>query len=242
MTAEPSPSTALQTTIPWHARLVLLSPNTVAQGLARIASVFGAERCPNLWQVELGVMRMWWRLLFRSETVGTCSDHPPRANLRSRVLNWRVFRGPFLLWERAIAPWDMSGLLSSPERIVRHLLGAHHDRAQFGYDFELLRMHPGWLDTLEARAAAVVTGADPRADWLRDLTVYEQYHENLLRSIRAFRKGDPIYTPEEAADPDISFQAWLDWCSAQPATPAQWWAALRSGRYDFTQGVRMPTP
>ena len=222
----------------WHARLLLLAPDRVARTLAAVAARHPV--CPNLWQVELGVLRMWWRVLFRSETVGTCTDHAPRQNLRARLLQLRPLRGPFLLWERAIAPWDMSGMLSSRERIIRHLLGAHHDRRQCAYDFALLELHPGALAELEARCGDVVSGADPRAGWLRDLVVYEQYHANLLGMIQDWRAGRPLFTADEADDPDISFGAFLRWCAAQPATPAAWWAALRAG--ETTVGAGLPVP
>ena len=109
--------------IPWSARLVLLTPHRIAASLDRIRAQGGAT--PNLWQVELAVLRMVHRLVFRPETVGRCTTAPRRPGLRARLLDWRPLRLPFLLWERALTPWDLSGLASSRPQIIRHLLCAH---------------------------------------------------------------------------------------------------------------------
>ncbi|HEX6837985.1 MAG TPA: hypothetical protein VF334_15515, partial [Polyangia bacterium] len=146
---------------PWWAYAILLDPDRVARRLERIAASGLVARTPNLWQIALGVLRMAHRVAFRSDTVGTCAA-PVRATWRARALHWRALRLPFLLWERAVAPLDFSGLVSSRERIIRHLLGAHHDGHQFIYDLQMLSVDPGALDELCARAAAVVRGDDPR--------------------------------------------------------------------------------
>jgi len=200
---------------PW-AYLLLLSPDRVEERLARIRAA--GRRAPNSWQIAQGVLHMLHRLVFRSDTVGT-SAAPVRDSWRARLLKWRPLRLPFLLAERAVAPLDLSGLLSSRERILRHLLGAHHDRHQFVYDLEMLSLDDGALDELVERASAVVSGADPRAAWLRDLTVFEGYHESLLEAAERARRGDLGLPAPEAADPDVSFFAYLDWCAAQPPTP-----------------------
>lgn len=217
----------------WHAWPTLLAPARVARGLARVRAAGLVDPCPNLWQLELGVLRMWHRTAFRSETVGTCTDFSPRDTWRARLLHHRALRGPCLFAEQAIAPWDMTGLFSSPERITRHLLGAHHDREQCLYDFALLSLHPGALARLRTRLVAVVDGTDPRAEWLRDLCVYEQYHEQLLHHLDRWLAGDTSPSAAVADDPDITFAAWLRWCAAQPDTPAKWWRAVRSGTFSF---------
>ena len=188
--------------------LVLLHPPTIAARLDQVRDA--GLPTPTLAQVQRGVVRMWHRLVFRSETIGTCTEHAVRDTWRARLLQFRPLRFPFLMAERAVAPWDMSGLLSGRERILRHLLGAHHDQDQFLYDLEMLAVHPGALDELEVRARAVVGGQDPRADWLRDLCVYDRYHECLLDGIAAYRRGELT-----SDDPDISFRAYLSWCVAQ---------------------------
>ena len=204
---------------PWHAWLLLLHPPTVARRLEQVREAWGFA--PTLWQVELGVLRMWHRVVFRPETIGVCEDHEVRPTWRARLLAWRPLRFPFLMAERAIAPWDMSGLLSSPERIVRHLLGAHHDVDQYVYDLEMLRLHAGWTEELRQRLDRLLERPD---GWLRDLCVYDGYHEELDSGLQRWEAGEI----ELSEDPDISFTAYLRWCAAQPATPAATLAAWRA--------------
>ncbi len=222
--------------LPWHAWIVLLAPRRVARGLDRLRAI-GWEPMPTLWQVELGVLRMWHRILFRSDTIGTCTIDPVRPTLRARLFAWRPLRFFGLVRERAITPWDLSGFLSSKAQIHRHLLGAHHDRTQCVYDLQLLSLHPGGLAELREKVAAVVSGADPRAEWLRDLVVFERYHERLLDAADRVLAGAAELDEADAADPDISFHAWLRWCARQPATPADTWRARREGRFTVHRGI-----
>lgn len=194
--------------------LLLIDPAGVSRGLERVARAGLVETVPTLEQVGQGVLRMWKRLLFRSDTIGT-SDRPVRSNWRARALFFRPLRFPFLLAERAVAPLDFSGLRSSPERISRHLLGAHHQPAQLLYDLELLSLHPGALEALEAAAREVVAKDTPRARWLQDLCVHEGYHQSLLEAVERFRRGEALVSPEQASDPDVSFKAWLAWCEGR---------------------------
>ena len=87
------------------------------------------------------------------------------------------------------------------------------------------------------KSRAVVTGADPRAAWLRDLVVFEGYHESLLAAAERALRGDLSLPEPDARDPDISFFAYLEWCSAQPATPGATLAALRSRAFTLPAGV-----
>lgn len=220
---------------PW----LLLFPRRIAARLDEIreSGIVPREDVPNLWQIQLGIARMWHRVLFRPETIGTCADFAPRKNWRARLLRFRPLRFPFLLRERAVHPLDFSGLASSPERIVSHLLGAHHDGIQFHYDFELLETHPEQLERVRQEAEAIVDGAHPRGEWLRDLVVYERYHENLLDALKAYAEGDLEPPAERADDPDLLFAAYLRWCARQPATPAETIAALRTGSFTFAEGI-----
>jgi hypothetical protein len=222
---------------PWWAYALLLDPDRVERRLERIRVSGLAPRTPNLWQVALGVLRMAHRVVFRSDGVGTCAEHPVRPTWRARALAWRGLRLPFLLAERAVAPHDFSGLLSSRERILRHLIAAHHDRHQFAYDLQMLSIDPGALDELVQRARAVVTGADPRAAWLRDLAVFEGYHESLLDAAEEARAGRLTLPEPDARDPDVSFLAYLDWCGAQPPTPRATWRAIRRRTFSLPAGL-----
>ena len=123
---------------PLHAYLILTSPERVEASLARVREAGIVPVVPTVFQIELGVVRMWYRVLFRSETVGTSHGAPRRPGARARLLELRALRALFLLREQAIAPLDHSGLVSSPGRVIKHLLAAHHDAQQFAYDLELL--------------------------------------------------------------------------------------------------------
>jgi hypothetical protein len=222
---------------PLWAHALLIHPDRVARRLERVASCGLVETTPNLWQISLGVLRMLERVLFRSETVGTCREGSVRPNLRARLLQNRALRLPFLLAERAVAPLDFSGLTSSPERVIRHLLGAHHDRNQFAYDLQMLAAEPGALDALAVRVREVVASDGPRARWLRDLTVFEGYHESLLAAVTRACEGDFELPPGDADDPDISFFAYLAWCAAQPETPQATLEAILAGRFQLQRGI-----
>ena len=153
--------------------------------------------------------------------MGTSGD-PVRPGWRARLLSFRLLRLPFLLSERVVAPLDFSGLVSSPERICRHLLGAHHQPRQLVYDLELLSLHEGALAELERAAREVVEHDTPRTRWLRDLCVHQRYHEQLLEAVVRFRRGEALLTPEEALDPDLTLRGFLSWCARQPVSMPGW--------------------
>lgn len=215
---------------------LLLYPARIERSLERVRAAGMVPVTPNLWQIALGVARMGHRVLFRAETIGTSATDPVRASWRARVLHARPIRFPFLLAERAVAPLDFSGLASSPERVLSHLLGAHHDGAQFVYDFALLSLHPGRLEELVARTRAIVEGDDPRAEWLRDLVVFERYHERLLEMAEQAVAGELEISEELAADPDVTLTGYLGWCARQPLTPEATIAAWRRGEYTIANG------
>jgi hypothetical protein len=222
--------------VPLLSRLLLLSPRRIATSLARVEQAGLVERTPNVWQLTLGVIRMWHRVLFRYDTIGT-SPHSVRSSWRARLLAWRPLRFPFLLAERAIAPWDLTGLWSSRERLLRHVLGAHHDGLQLVYDLEILGCHAGALEELRDRARAIVERDDDRSRWLRDLTVFEGYHEEVLEAVEATLAGRSLVDDATAADPDVSFAAYLSWCARQPATPEATWRAWQLGRFTAAEGI-----
>jgi hypothetical protein len=213
---------------PWWVRLVLPGSDRIERNLERVRAAGVVERVPTTAQIVRGVARMVHRLIFRSDTVGTCKTNRVRPTWRAKLLAFRIVRLPFLFAERAIAPLDLSGLASSPARIIRHLLAAHHDARQFAYDLELLALHPGAMEALHAAARAVVLHDTPRTRWLRDLVVFEGYHESLLAAVEATLRGERILSPAEARDPDISFYAYLDWCARfEPAGQPRFFAARR---------------
>ncbi len=225
---------------PWFSYPFLLTPKRVMRNLARREEAeLIDDTAPNAWQLSLGVMRMWHRSLFRTETVGTSPDGTVRSTWRAKLLHNRTIRLPFLLLEGAIAPFDMTGLASDRERIIKHLLGAHHDGNQFIFDIDLLLAHEGALEELRARAADVVENEDRRSTWLRDLTVFEGYHESLLAAVDEAIEAGISLSDDERWDADISLSGYLSWCAQQPATPAATWHAITRGEFAFDSE---PTP
>lgn len=224
---------------PWYVRLLLGDTERILAHLDLMRARGVVDVAPNPWQLCLGVLRLWHRNLFRTETVGTSPGGTIRATWRARLLANRAVRLPCLLVERAVAPFDFTGLRSPPERLIRHLLGAHHDGNQFVFDLELLAGH-GRLEQLRDAVSEVLAKDSQRTRWLRDLTVYEGYHENLAAAVeRAVRAGGPALTAAEAADPDLSFRGYLAWCARQPATPAATLEAWRAGRFAFDSGLEV---
>lgn len=168
---------------------------------------------PTTNDVGRGILRMVHRLVFRSETIGTSRSHRVRDSWRARLLAFRPVRFPFLLAERAVAPLDLSGLASPPDRIIRHVVAAHHDGVQVAYDLELLALWPGKLAELRTALADVVEKDSARSRWLRDLVVFDGYHVSMLALVDAVLRGESILDAEQARDPDLSLVAYLDWCA-----------------------------
>lgn len=214
---------------------LLLRPRDAEARLRNFDALL-TEDAPNPWQVQLGVVRMLHRVLFRSESIGTCADHPVRNTWRARMLHNRAMRLPVLVALRAVAPLDFSGLLSPTWRIQRHLLSAHHDGLQFVYDFELLATSPGALDEVRAHAEAIVSGRDPNAKAWRDVAIFERYHENLIAAIDAF-KGGELELGDDVDNPDLTFFAFLRWCARQPSSADETLRLFQSGDYTIADGV-----
>jgi len=216
---------------PLLSRLLLLSPARIQQMLeaAHARSMIAVP--PNVWQITLGVLRMVHRMLSRPESIGLSLDRPPRKGLRARVMRSRPLRFPFVLAIGAVRPWDLSGLLSRPDELIRHLVGTHHDRHQFAYDLQILSLTEGALPRLLAAALDAQAGTSARARLMQDLCVFEGYHDNLVHAADRALAGDFLLTPDEQRDPDISFAAYLDWCAAQPATPGETLTAIRRGDF-----------
>jgi hypothetical protein len=221
--------------VPVFAKPVLVDPAGIARGLERVRRAGLVDPVPNEWQIVLGVLRMWHRLVFRTGSVGTGGGAKVRSTWRARALRRRAVRVPFLLAERVIAPLDFSGLLSSRERIIRHLLGAHHDGDEFVYDFELLRLYPGALEELLVRAREVAETDTPRARWLKDLCVFDGYHGRLTEALEATLAD--VSAGPRPTDPDASFFGYLAWCAKQPATFEETLAHARAGRFHLDHGL-----
>jgi hypothetical protein len=201
-------------------RLLLLEPEVIAENLEEGVKRGLFASAPSRWQLAQGVLRMLHRMATRPESVGLSIDSAPRRELGARLMRFRLVRGPLLLAIGAVRPWDLTGLLSGRDGLIRHLVGTHHDRRQFGYDLEILRLYAGGLEALRDEAEAIVAGTHKRAALLRASCVYEGYHERLLKAARMALEsgGDVGLAPDERTDPDLSFEAFLAWCAARPDT------------------------
>jgi hypothetical protein len=197
------------------------SPARGRSHLRRLRSEGLIDEVPTPFQVVMGAMYMRYRILFRSETIGQDTG-PLRDTRRARWLAWRLLRAPFLLWEGAVAPGDLTGFSARPGFLVRHVISAYHPGDNASYDLALLKAHPGFLEILRERVAVVV--ADPHHA-ARDLVVYEGYHERLLMLVDRALAGDFRMTDPAAIDSDASLRGFVRWCATQPATPR---AALRA--------------
>jgi hypothetical protein len=222
--------------VTWHAKLLLIQPEQVSNRLEQACHAGWISRAPTLWQMELAVLRMGHRLVFRPETIGTSSTHPVRQSWRAKLLVWRPLRFPFLLAEGAVSPWDMTGLASSTKRLLQHLLAAHHDGLQFVYDLEILSLEPTGLAQLRSQLQEI-EGHKKRAEWLGDLCAYEHYHRDLSLGLARFEE-DPESMLVSTTDPDLSLRALLRWCLDQPSSPAETWRAWRAGQYHLQHGLR----
>ena len=228
-------------------RLILLRPKRVAEQLQRVEHSGVTLKAPTVWQIAVGVLRMWHRMLTRPDTVGISST-PRRPGLRARLFAPRWLRFPFLLWEGSVIPLDLSGLRSSPETLIRHVLGTHHDGEQFIYDLQILSCYAGALLELQRRLYEVVHHDTRRSRWLRDLCVYEGYHEAVLQRLNTIietaprtERGHIRVRALDSNSPDICFYAYLEWCSRQPQTPRATYRAWREGALVFDETVPSTT-
>ncbi len=194
---------------------------------------------PTLWQLWLGVAYMWHRATFRPETIGL-STAPVRETRRARVFRWRPARAVFLFDVLGLSggprvnPLDHTGLGSSVDHVIRHLLGAHHDADDFHFDLALIAHEPGVLESLRDRVQRIVDESDPDAVFLKDLCVYEGYHEALLSGIDAWLAGD---LELDGTNPDATLTAFLRWCAAQPDSLRATLRLARQGRLDFSPRI-----
>lgn len=214
-------------------RWLFRHPDRVEANLEALVRSGHLRARPNLWQVFLGVAYMRYRLLFRSETIGLGDGAPVRGTWRARCLAFRPLRFPFLVKERVIAPLDLTGLQSSPDFLVRHLLGAYHPHDHAVYDLELLAAWPDALRRLHVELQEVVAQETPRARWLADLVIHEGYHRRLLDRVEEALRGEFGAGEAGGIPSDSTLRDFLAWCLAQPPTPRATWDAWREGRFSL---------
>ena len=189
---------------------------------------------PNLWQLWLGVLYMWHRAAFRPETIGL-SSAPVRDTRRARMFQSRPLRSPFLFGGRRVNPLDHTGLGSSVEHTLRHLIGAHHDAADFHFDLQLIAHDRAALQSLRDTLVSILDGTHPRAEFLQDLCVYQGYHQDLLTGVEAWLAGEP--PPLDHNDPDATLTGLMRWCAKQPEGLRATLRAAARGELSFHPGA-----
>lgn len=197
--------------------LLHFRPRAMVRRLQSLHEAGQIDEVPNLWQLTLGVGYMWHRAVFRPETVGL-STNPVRDTRRARLFQYRPLRGPFVLGRR-VNPLDHTGLGSSTAHVIRHILGAHHEADDFAYDLSLIAHEPGALQALRDEARAIVAGSHPQAAFLRDLCVYQGYHETVVAVVDGWlARGGADVAGRTHDHADKTLRAYLTWCARQPRT------------------------
>ena len=160
----------------------------------------------------------------------------------ARLLEQRWIRFPFLLREGSVVPWDLSGLLSTPERLMTHLLGTHHDGLQFVYDMRdadarirarsrsCAIARARWSSTTRRARAGCATCASTSATTRRC---------SRWSSARCTRRRHAAARPRPTIRTSRSSPT-CDWCALQPATPRETWRAWRAGRFTFAPARAAP--
>lgn len=210
-----------QERIPLIFRLFVHNPELMLKNLALLKEKGHIQEIPTLWQVIQGMAQQWSFTAANLEKLGHDQSHPVRDSAGARLLQPQLLRFIPLLIEGAINPWDRSGLALTPERKMRHILGTHHGGETVMYDMQLLDCYPGALESLRDQLNEILENDTPRSRWLRDLVVYEGYHEALKRVVDRALAGD--FTVPEEAPPgdDYTVGSFVDRCLACPVTPEE---------------------
>ncbi len=215
----------------WY--LLLWAPRRIERRLQGLHARGAIEAVPTLWQVWMGVLYMWARVALRPETIGLSGDEPVRVTPRAKRLENRLFRVPAVLRARSVNPLDQVGLGSSPDHVIRHLLGTYHPGDNALYDLQILDVDGAMLALREA-LASVVDGTHPRAEALQDLCVYEGYHARLLQMVDRWLAQGPAGF--EITNPDTTLRAFMAWCASQPDGPRATYAAWQEGTFSLLPG------
>ena len=92
------------------------------------------------------------------------------------------------------------------------------------------------MQDLVDRTKEILAGKDRHSRWMQDLTVFEGYHQDLLRAAQEALNGIEL-SPKDSVDADISLAGYLQWCAEQPASPEETWHCIRQGHFSFTSPV-----
>jgi hypothetical protein len=218
--------------IPLFYRLLLGKPDRVLFHLDKLHAAGRIDSKPNLWQVSMGIFYMLHRMFFRPETIGV-DDAPVRETWRARLLAYRPLRVPVLVWQEALDPFDLTGLVGGIQEKHKHLVGAYHPGENALYDLECMAWNEDALRRLREDVIGILEGKTWRARLLQDLAVYEGYHARLLGLVDRALAGDYEPASEKKEHPDTTLRAFLRWCAAQPETPEATLEALLRGEVHF---------
>lgn len=222
----------MTSTAAWLVGFVLRNPERVEWYLERLYEHGRIDAKPNLWQVTMGVAYMVHRMVLRPATIGL-DESPVRNTWRAQMWQYRPLRFPFLLWQKAIDPIDLTGLSGSMERKHSHLVGAYHPGDNALYDLECMTCDAEALEKLRKDVVEIIKGQTARARFLQDLTVYDGYHSRLLSLIERAIAGDFAPAKGKEDHPDTTLRGFLHWCAAQPDSPEATIHALVRGKLHF---------
>lgn len=199
--------------------LLLHNPKLLQKNLRLLKERGHIREIPTLWQVFQGMAQQWWYTVNNLETLGHDFENPIRDSIGAKLLQPHAMRFLPLMIEGAINPADRTGLALTPERKMRHILGTHHPPETVIYDLQLLDCYPGALDTLRAKLVAIIEGDDFKSRWLKDLVVYEGYHESILPTVDRAIAGDfSVSLPPRPGD-DFTVGSFAERCLACPPKP-----------------------
>jgi hypothetical protein len=218
--------------IPLFYRALLRHPERVLWHVDKLYEAGRIDKKPNLWQVSMGVFYMVHRILFRSETIGV-DESPVRSTIGARLLRYRPLRFPFLLLTGSVDPIDLTGLAGTVEQKLTHLVGAYHPGDNALYDLECIAFDQEAIRKLQKDVESIVAEKTLRGRFLKDLTVYEGYHERLLSLVERALRNDYAPAADHVDHPDTTLRGFVRWCAAQEETPEKTLEALRQGRLRF---------
>ncbi len=232
--SEPIPSSAQvdydDPPVPPIFHVLLHNPELLQQHLRMLHEQGFTTGVPNLWQVYQHWALSVARAFKRGKVPGMDPDAPVRDTPGAQLLQFPAIRFWGLLFEGAINPWDYTGLALTPQRKMKHVMGAYHFDHTFIYDLEVIALYPGALEQLRDQCLEVLNRDTARTRWLRDLTVYEGYHENLLRCVERCLAGDFSVPDDLKDDRSVKVSYFVEDALALPQTPEATLQAILSGK------------
>ncbi len=212
--------------IPWVYYLLLHNPRLLQKNLGLLKERGHIQEIPTLWQVVQGISHMWRFTVANVDAIGTSQEAPVRDNPRAHLLKNQFIRFFALMAEGSINPLDRTGLALTPKRKMRLVLVTFHATGEMAqtviYDLQLLDCYPGALKTLGQRLEKLLKQPDARDEWIKDMAVYEGYHEDLVPVVKRCLKGDfVVHVPTQREGDDYTVTSFVERCLGFPPTPAE---------------------